>query len=506
MVDGIGRICLPVGVHGGSAGQSGLRRLLVTGVAVGAVVVGTIAAMAYDDESRIPSAVPAAKCGPGSRPETDIQGRVPRADYESGRAARGYFCNTRQVGHYGKSGGFKTLRYVDRRGRVCAYYDSDPIMPHDILGGILADGLGVVALDMSDPSAPRRTANLLTPAMIAPHESLMVHQRRGLLIAVMGTLATAPGFVDIYDVRDDCRHPKLLSTFPSVLFGHESGLSPDGRTFWAAGAAGGNLTALDISHPRRPRIVFNENGHVYHGLRFSADGRTMYVANIGSPGVHGVLSGGGLHIYDVSEVNDRESHPQIRMLSELTWPEVSIPQSAEPFTVDGHPYVLEVDEFIDLFTFQSLGRFRTAPVGAARIIDVENPRNPEVVSDIRLQVHQPAQRTDDVFRDPGNVSPAQGYAAHYCSVPQRDDPGLAACSMILSGLRVFDIRDPEHPREVAYFNRPKLPSPGVTPEVGSYAMSRPAWDIKNRQIWYTDGHTGFYAVRLTNGVGRLLGR
>ncbi|PWN03791.1 hypothetical protein DJ010_06880 [Nocardioides silvaticus] len=478
---------------------------MVTAVAVSAVLAGTFAADAFDDEPRVASPVPEARCGPGSRPEGDLQGRVPKADYTSGRAARGYLCNTRQVGHYGGTGGFKTLRYVDRTGRVCAYYDSDPIMPRDILGGVLEDGLGVVALDMSDPERPRRTANLMTPAMVAPHESLMVHQRRGLLIAVMGTLGTAPGFVDIYDVSGDCRRPKLLSTFPSVLFGHESGLSPDGRTFWAAGAAGGNLTALDISNPRRPKIVFNENGHIYHGLRFSADGRTMYVANIGSPGTGGILSGGGLHIYDVSQVQERRPDPEVRKLSELTWPEVSIPQSAEPFTVDGHQYVLEVDEFIDLFTFESLGRFRTAPVGAARIIDVDDPRNPEIVSDIRLEVHQPRLRTDDLFRDPGNVSPAQGYAAHYCSVPERKDPGLAACSMILSGLRVFDIRDPERPREVAYFNKPKLPSPGLLPEVGSYAMSRPAWDVRNKQVWYTDVHTGFYAVRLTNGVGRLLG-
>jgi len=459
-----------------------------------------------DDEQRAVVPVPEARCGPGSRPETDIQGRVPKPDYQSGRAARGYLCNAREVGHYGKSGGFKTLRYVDRTGRACAYYDSDPIAPHDLLGGILEDGLGVVALDMSDPSAPRRTANLMTPAMIAPHESLLVHQRRGLLIAVMGTLATAPGFVDIYDVKDDCRHPQLLSTFPSVSFGHESGLSPDGRTFWSAGAAGGNLTALDISRPRHPRKIFNRNGFVYHGLRFSPDGRYMYVANIGSPGTEGILSGGGMRIYDVSEVNGHQPDPEIRMLSDLTWPEVSIPQSAEPFTVDGHQYVLEVDEFIDLFTFESLGRFRTAPVGAARIIDVDDPRRPEIVSDIRLAVHQPANRDDDLFRDPGNASPAQGYAAHYCSVPRRGNPGLAACSMILSGLRVFDIRDPEHPREVAYFNKPKLPGLGLTPEVGSYAMSRPAWDIAHRQIWYTDVHTGFYAVRLTNGVGRLLRR
>jgi len=213
-------------VHRGDERQGTWRRLLVTGVAVGAVVIGALAAEAYDDDQRAAVPVPQAPCGPGSRPETDIQGRVPRADYESGRAARGYFCNTRQVGHSGKSGGFKALRYVDRHGRVCAYYDSDPIAPHDILGGILKDGLGVVALDMSDPSHPRRTANLMTPAMIAPHESLLVHQRRGLLVAVMGSAATLPGFVDVYSVRSDCRHPRLLGVVSCPMTTPMLGVGP----------------------------------------------------------------------------------------------------------------------------------------------------------------------------------------------------------------------------------------------------------------------------------------
>ena len=68
--------------------------------------------------------MPRADCGPGSRPETSIQGRVPKADYTSGRAERGYLCNTRQVAHQGASGGFKTLRYTDRKGNTCAFYDS----------------------------------------------------------------------------------------------------------------------------------------------------------------------------------------------------------------------------------------------------------------------------------------------------------------------------------------------------------------------------------------------
>ncbi len=41
---------------------------------------------------------------------------------------------------------------------------------------------------------------------------------------------------------------------------------------------------------------------------------------------------------------------------------------------------------------------------------------------------------------------------------------------------------------------------------GSYAMSQPAWDVENDAVWYTDTNSGFYVVRLTNGVQKLLPR
>src|SRR5688572_8175173 len=46
------------------------------------------------------------RCDKGSRPE-DVQGKVPKADYDSGRAAKGYFCNARLVSHFGSSGGYR---------------------------------------------------------------------------------------------------------------------------------------------------------------------------------------------------------------------------------------------------------------------------------------------------------------------------------------------------------------------------------------------------------------
>ena len=178
---------------------------------------------------------------------------MPKADYLSGRAARGYLCNTRQVAHQGASGGFKTLRYTDKQGNTCAFYDSTLLLPRDVASNLISgDGLGVVVLDMNDPDNPRKTANLTSLAMLTPHESLLVNKKRGLLIAEMGTAATLPGIMDIYDVKTDCRHPRKLSTTWSSLFGHESGFSRDGKTFYTSGTAAG-FAAIDVTNPRKPR-------------------------------------------------------------------------------------------------------------------------------------------------------------------------------------------------------------------------------------------------------------
>ena len=474
-----------------------LRRLAGVGVALVLAAAGLAWVEASAEAPRLPAATPQARCqGPDDRLETGRQGRVPLSDYASGRFRRGYQCNTVQVAQQGGSGGFKVLRYRDRTGRVCAYYDSTLLFPRDVLFNA-TQGLGVVVLDMTNPSKPRKTAQLTSTAMLSPHESLLVNQRRGILAAVLGNPATNVGVVDLYDVRTDCRHPRLLSSSRKAAFGHESGFSPDGRTFWVAGAAGKNLTAVDICKPREPRKIFEQSSVNYHGLRFSKNGRTMYVANLGTQ--QGPVEVVGLRILDVSAIQDRRRDPRVRVVSDLTWGTVSLPQVAEPFTRGGRPYLLEVDEYADFSGDQS--------VGAARIIDIADPRRPKVVSDLRLSVHQPAHRQSQLL-DPGAAVPVQGYAGHYCSVPYPTNPRIVACSMIASGLRLFDISNLEKPREIGYFNRPiLLGSKTLNPTaLGAFAMSQPAWDVKRRQVWYSDGNSGFYVVGLRGGVGRLLRR
>jgi hypothetical protein len=433
------------------------------------------AAVAFAPEPEV-VATPRAQCGPGSRPETGLQGRVSPEDHASGRAAAGFTCNTELVGSYieeggqGTYGGFKVERYVDAAGHECAYYDTTLLFPTDIVDG----AAGVNVLDMSDPAHPVVSATLVTPAMLTPHESLVLSQERGILAAVSGNPLTNVGIVDVYDVSADCRHPVLQSTSPVGVLGHESGLAPDGRTFYSASPASSTIVAVDLDDPKVPLPVWLGQ-YPSHGLSVSDDGNRIYVAGLD-----------GLIILDTSEVQARVPLPEVREVARLTWGTMSIPQNAIPITIDGHPYLVEIDEF-------GAG----SKVGAGRIIDIADETQPRVISNLRLEVHQP-ETFAETAGDNGADNPIQGYAGHYCNVPRRDDPGIVACSMILSGLRVFDIRDPYHPTEVAYFNAPVQERSVLEPS--SYAMSSPAFVPERREIWYSDGFSGFYNIRLTNGA------
>jgi hypothetical protein len=450
------------------------------------VAVALAAAIPAPATAAAPPPTPNIGCGPGSRPEPGMQGRVPADALASGAADNGYTCNTQLVGHEGKSGGFRVHRFVDGAGHECAYYDTTLLFPLNAQN--LGDQpTGVAVLDMSDPKNPKRTATLATLAMQSPHESLNISKERGLLAAVYGTPGAAPGVVDVYDLNDDCRQPQLRASAPVAFLGHESGFSPDGKTFYATSLFDGHVTAVDLTDPSVPKpiAVFDSFSH---GMTTSDDGTKGYMASRRI----------GLEILDLSEIQARKPLPQVRQISTFKWDNMSIPQVAVPITIKGHPYVMEVDEFSLEEPDTDFPGQNGAIVGAARIIDVADEKAPKVVGNMRLAVHQPENRAQ-IANDPGAQSFVQGYAGHYCNVPRRKDPGIVACSFIASGLRVFDVRDPHRPREIAYFVAPPGSSP-VLNEKSNFAMSQPDFVPERGEIWYSDGNSGFYVVRLANGV------
>jgi hypothetical protein len=426
-------------------------------------------------------AVPRAQCRPGSKPEPSVQGRVP-----AGAAAEGLSCNMTMIAHQGSSGGFRVYDYVDDHGHECAYYDSTLLFPSNATN-IFSNGAGVIVLDMTDPAKPQQTAALTQPSMLSPHESLNLNAKRGILAAVNGNPATEPGWVAFYDVRNDCRHPELDFSGPLARLGHESGFSADGKTFYATATAYQSITAIDVTNPKAPIVVWNGNVQS-HGMSLSPDGNRAYLAN---PDVEF----GDLTILDTSQIQARKPNPHTRELSRTTWDRVSIPQNALPFTKDGHPYVLEFDEY-NASTLDPSGD--PDMVGAARILDIADERTPTIVSNIRLAIDNPGahrQYGDDPGADGSTNGGAQGYASHYCNIDSPVDPTLVACSFIASGLRLFDISDVAHPREVGYYVAPTKGSDG-----SNFAMSQPAFVAKRREILWTDGNSGFYVLRVDPSV------
>ncbi len=428
-----------------------------------------------------------ASCGLGSSPETGIQGQVPAADRASGRSAEGYSCNLERVGQWQGPG----ATYVNPSYGRCAY-----------MGTKSQSRMGVQVVDVADPARPVRTAQLQSPGMLGTWETLRVDEERGLLVGAFagGPGGSGLGALDVYDIAGDCAKPKLLNSIADGLSApqatssaHEGGFSPDGRTYWLAAGYDGQLTAVDLADPARPRTlgVFRTSAG-NHGFGFSADGRRMYVALQSTDPVRP----NGLQVLDVSEVRDREPGAQVREVGRVTWPvsDGANGQMAAPVTYDGRPYVVFVDE---------------SSQGSARIIDVLDEERPRVVSKLRLEIQMPdkeALRNQDDGAD-GLFN----YDAHYCTPDRRVDPTALACGMFQSGVRVFDIRDPRKPREIAYFNPPAQVGKGAAELPGSEHAGDPTADRRTdfctspprfvrAELWVTCQDNGFQVLRFTNGA------
>lgn len=499
------------------------RSALMASLAAAVVILGGLEAASGSSEP--PSAVPRADCGPGSRPETAMQGEVPIVDRRDGRNTQGYSCNLALEGVYqGEGASWVSPSYGD-----CAY------MSTAFGAAGVRRSPGVQVLDVSDPARPRLATTLTSSAMVSgTWESLKVNNQRGLLAAVSGGTVVGGLFFDVYDIATDCARPRLLNrspllggdsdgragidpaslTVPANIAGHEGGWSPDGKTYWASSFAGGSLTAIDVADPENPRIAFSGlPGFPFnHGFSISDDGNRLYAAS---------AFPAGLVVLDIGPVQRRDAVPVIREISRTVWSESGIAQASLPVTFHRTPHLIAFDE---------------AASEGIRILDISHDRAPVVVRHLQLEIQRP--ENVDLRRAETTGNGPLGYEAHYCEVDRPADPRALACGYPNSGIRVFDIRDPRAPREIAYFNPPAQPGmnpklPGSEHANGVIGSSLPpvsdgghgnfgtlvGEDLRSdmsadycsspprfvgEQLWVTCQDNGFLVLRFTNGVDRAL--
>ena len=493
---------------------------------------GTVAGGKHASAGRVPQAasVPKARCGPGDRTETGLQGQTTAAERFSGDSELGYNCNLQLVGQSTGEGAFS--QDGPAYAGDCAYYATD----NDFSG---QQHHGVTVIDASDPRHPQVTAFLDdTVSALVPHETLQTSPRRHILVV---SQADGPEFA-VYDIRD-CRHPALEAkiTLPGS-HGHMGAFAPDGRTYYLTQSfrgVGGFLYIVDLSDPSHPRELppwqFQGDGRP-HGLEINpagfepgvAEGTRLYAGQQGVADGTGTLAGpDGLVIEDVSDYQNRLPHPQIRIISTLFWTDQGIAESMIPVKIKGHPYLISTDE----------GGGAAGPGGLAgacargqalwgypQIIDVGDETHPRIIAKLMLEVSDPANCQQQVSETPldscpgfepclGTNLPAESGSINYseerCVADDPMNATMLACSFQNAGVRVFDIHDPYHAREIAYYKPPAVrtafrPSSGSWSPGDDRTVDKVAawvrWHKAGNQweLWFVSDGNGFQIVRFTD--------
>jgi len=460
--------------------------------------------------------VPKAQCGPSDHTESGLQGQTTSQERFSGDSERGYNCNLELVGQFKGEGAFSQdgPSYFDH----CAYMatENNPRQTHP----------GIVVIDVSDPTNPQATAYLSeTRAGLNPHENNKVNEPRGLLGLAQ---SNGPNFA-VYDLNEDCAHPKLASTFdvPSSA-GHMGGWSDDGKTYYIGQqfrGVNGILPIIDVTDPYNAKHLltwtFTGDGRP-HDLSTNKDGTRLYAGqpgNFGAPITDSSYGPDGLVILDVSDIQNRLPNPQIRIISRLFWNDQGQAEQMLPFFAKGRSYLISTDES------GGQGGVGGLPAACARgasaygysnIIDITDETNPRIVSKIMLEVHDPKNCTKFLSEPPeAGGGGLLDYSTERCAIDRPINPTMAACGSRGTGTRIYDIRDPLDPVEIAYWKGP-APRMAFLPGSGSWSptvdrtvekqagfarfVKVPAADGKGVELnlWIVGDGNGFQVLRFTD--------
>lgn len=473
-----------------------------------------------------------ANCGSTDRAESGLAGQIPMSE-RTGQF-RGFNCNLEKTAEVEPSRGANTweqfVSVTDRSGRTCGYMGpASPINP------------GTAVVDLTDPKNARETTVLTTPAMQGPGEGLRIHAGRGLLVSgYYSFIPTSDGSVehgfDVYDVGTDCRQPQLLITTTNLQFnstalvppltgswkpveaayGHEGAFAPDGLTFYLSDTPHGAYHAIDIADPTNPNLIstFVNPGFVKskgkdsagapHGLSISVDGSRGYMASTEFRFEGMVPETGnwfnGFVVVDTSEVQHRKPNAKMRVVSEEYFRDGAGMQMTIPMRINGKNYLVAEGEAgwgqgNSAGNKQACAAGKT-PFGIAKIYDIQDDTAPKLVSNLILEANDP--KNCDLVK-PEIEASVNGlpliYDVHMCSVDNRENTTTLACGYFQSGIRVYDVRDPARPREIAYYNPPA--KAGQQP---GWCGAIPILDAARGMVYSACAGIGVLALKFTNGV------
>lgn len=450
------------------------------------LTVGVMPALAQDANGRSP-----ALCGCNDTPETGIQGDVPLADQESGRAEQGYNCGLAIVAHNDVGG--------EESGDMawsghCAYQQDD-------------DGIRV--LDVSDPTNPVILASV-------PQDSSGAENLHAVTTAERAVLINGSA---IYDIGD-CENPVYKGDipWPPILKAHNATLGPDGTKAYASfGVQIADISDLDDSsswtavdygcdilaeyHPLYEYLVElgecetlpERETSMSHEPALNADGTRLY------------LAGQQPQPYkEVMVILDITTEPPAVITSLDNTPGHGLRRA----TIGGVDFLLHSDETAPGVPQPAERRANgclpedgTPYAGAAQpyLTDISDETNPVTVSQLPLAINKQEPRFCAAA-----IESSVNSTSHYHEVDDPDDATFAMLSMKNGGLRIFDIRNPATPVEVAYFNAGQLRLADDSTVLDRTRLHT-HYHAETGHIWLTTESHGFYVLELEPQVRAALG-
>jgi hypothetical protein len=468
-------------------------------------------------------------CGSKDLPEKGIQGDVPMADQISGRAKKGYNCGLAldgftSLGQQGRPNNNANMAWAGH----CAYISGAggaPIVPQEKPSP--PNGAGVAVVSVTDSGKPTYVATLRSPGTLTTSETInAVTTPSGRSILVVGQygndLISKPKPMDIYDVSNpDCTKFKLLTTFYWPANIHNLTITQDGKYVFATLP----LQAADISglwaNPRQPvkylgniqnamggppiaiGPVASVTGALPPSIRGlthpadasheawpSADDKTLYVG--GQTPTYEVFT-----ILDISQWLERKPDG-----SPVGGPRIISQQSGRGHSVrlaniGGKPYVLHSEESVFGAAYGCIPQQAGPFAGPAQpwLTDISDPTHPVTVSQFGLAINSLANC-------PEQLSARENDSVHYHDVDNPNNTTFVMASMWNAGLRVFDVRDPKHPTEVAYFNPADI-DPSASTQL-DHAWGHVRYIAKTGQIWFATANGGFFVVHIEGQVRNYL--
>ncbi len=337
------------------------------------------------------------------------------------------------------------------------------------------DGTTVIRVTDGKPTI---TATLTTVGFRSNWESMKSSSVSGLLVGYEANGST----LSVYDIAKDCAQPVFESSAQLGALGsigHAGNFSSDGTIYYGSSLYTASIYAMDLALPDKPALITDQFERNAHDLFVGHEGTRGYFAY---PDVLNDLGIGAFAIMDLTDVQARKPGAMGKMVSEVKWDDGNISQSPILVRYRGADHLIITDELGS----GSCADPKKPQWGYARIFDLRDEKKPTLVSLIKTEAQDPAN-CRAVETANGSVT-GFGFGTHYCNVDRYDDPRVLACGNWDAGLRVYDIRNPWQPRELAYFDTPTANQPGMARIVP-----------EQKQIWVAVTPGTFYVLKAEDG-------